>query len=129
MTLARGVDEKAYLYEQSVRQQAGRLRTVYENHEFNIPTQTAGDPLETVVNHSTQCSCGTGAFLLLTRVQRVVVSNLGDVLCKVAFNASSNHQVTVYDGETLDWDYVEVSGLWLWNPSTTDPVSVRVVLC
>lgn len=132
MVLARGVDERAYLHEQAARAEAGRLRKVYECHEFNIPTDTAGEPLQTVTlnqSHVADCTCGEGAFLKLTLAQRVAISNLGSISCQVAFNAATNHKVTVGDGETLDWNFVEVGSLYLWNGSGSVVIPVRIVLC
>ena len=129
MALARGVDERSYLHEQAARAEAGRLRKVYECHEFNIPILTDGVSLATVVDHSAACSCLDAAFASLTLAQRVSVSNLGSISCQVTFNDDGNHKVTVGDGETLDWNFVEVGSLYLWNASASVVVPVRIVLC
>jgi hypothetical protein len=131
MVLARGVDERAYLHEQAARAEAGRLRKAYECHEFNLQILLAGlslvDPL--LVNHATSCSCGLGAFLNVTLAQRVAISNLGAASIRVAFNAATNHKVTVGDGETLDWNFVEVGSLYLWSAPGSVIVPLRIVLC
>jgi len=65
----------------------------------------------------------------LTLAQRVVISNLGGISCQASFNAVTNHKVTVGDGETLDWNFVEVGSIYLWNASGSIVVPVRIVLC
>ena len=132
MTLARGVDERVHIHEQAARAEAGRLRKAYECHQFNIPVSTVGVSLTVVPLggvHTVNCTCGEAAFFRLTLAQRVAISNLGTISCQVAFNAATNHKVTVGDGETLDWNFVEVGSLYLWNTSGSVVIPVRIVLC
>jgi hypothetical protein len=121
--------ERTYLHEQAARVESSRLRLLYENHEFNVPASVdPGDPLATIIDHSAACTCVDAAFSTVTRAQRVVIqNNSAGVDIQVYFNALTNHPVTVHNGETLDWDYVETTGLWIRNIAGV-VCDVRIVL-
>jgi hypothetical protein len=143
--IAVGVITTEHLHEEAARQQAGRLRTIYEHHEFEVPAAAsfaAGDNINDIVDHSTGdpttgCSCGrtsTGgsvaAFGLIPRSQRVVIRNVGVGQIQVRFNGRTSgvhDTVSVDVGEYLDWNMVETTDIFFSNPGAAE-VLIRVAL-
>lgn len=118
-----------YLWERVARQGGARLSTIYENHEFDIPGLSDSVSLAAVVDHEADCSCGRAdaGFDLIPRAAQVSIRNRGTAVIGVQFNAATGDLVTVEDGESLYWTFVETVGLYLTNASAS-PQTVRIAL-
>lgn len=131
-----GVHDRPHLYEQAAREQASRLRSGYESHEFSIPilstnvtlSGASGNP---AVNHGTSCSCGRtdpAAFAIIPRAQRVAIRQGSAITLTVRFNSSAADLLTVSPGESFEWSSTEVTEIYFTNPSGSVVIPVKIVL-
>lgn len=125
---------RAVLAEEAARVEASRLVAIYENHEFDLGTPTTNLSLDDAVNHATSCTCArastgasTAAFFLIGRAQRVSIRNLGSNVVSVRMGDAAADKVSIDAGEYLDWNFMEITNLFLTNAGA-NACPVRIVL-
>lgn len=129
-TAAVAIDHRGNIHEQAARQQAARLRTAYEHHEFTLTSDiTDATAINSVVTHSSACSCAraAGAFALLERAAKVFIRNVGVGAVQVRWNSATADFFTIDGGEYLNWDMTEVTDIFLQTDSGVD-VDLRIGL-
>ena len=119
LPIAVGVNTREHIFEEAARQQAGRLRTVYEAHEFTVNNGETNSSIKTIINHVTTCTCARGAFTLLDRCQRMLMRNLGggNILVRVNRTTADHDPFTWHAGETIDFSMIEFDDIFFTNSS------------
>lgn len=117
--LVDGVETRGHIHEESARQQAGRLRSVYEHHELTINNGSSNLSLEGFTHTGGGCTCNRGAFTNIDRAQRVIIRNMGVGNVTVRFNGTTaNHDpVTIRAGEIMDFGFIETEDVFFTNSS------------
>ena len=94
---------------------AARVSTVYESKEGSVGV---------VSNVDLSAQSGfTSLFSTVKIAYRVVIRPSQDIV--VRFNDDANDPITVEAGTALDWDFVEVTSIFITTTATT---AVRVAL-
>lgn len=114
-----GVETRGFIHEEAARQQAGRLRTVYEHHELTVNNGESNLSLRAFVHTAAGCTCNRGAFTLIDAAQRVLVRNMGTGTVRIRLNGTTaNHDpYTLRGGESSDFSFVEVTDMFFTNSS------------